>query len=242
MSEPEDPFEDLGKDRRSAGDKLAERDITHPEPVERPPERPRPSSRYAWLVGVAFFIIVVVAAINAIPDAGEGTRGPRPGTTLRPFAAPNARSGLDFDANLCARRPCNERIGKRPACEVRGPRVVNLCDLRRDALVLTFIFDRAADCYPQADRVQRTMRGVPGARFAIVYFSRKKPHEVKRIVERRRWTMPVALDRDGAIVNLYGVGGCPITIFAGPGGKVRETLLGNLTEAQLRTHARRLIR
>ena len=51
----------------------------------------------------------------------------------------------------------------------------------------------------------------------------------------------MAVDADGAIVNLYGVGGCPITVFAREGGVVRETESGNLTEDQLRRHTRRLV-
>jgi hypothetical protein len=40
-------------------------------------------------------------------------------------------------------------------------------------------------------------------------------------------------------VNLYGIGICPVTVFASD-GRVRRTSLGNLTEDQLRRQARRL--
>jgi hypothetical protein len=40
-------------------------------------------------------------------------------------------------------------------------------------------------------------------------------------------------------VNLYGVGVCPITVFA-KNGRVRQTSIGNLTEDQLRARVRRL--
>ena len=56
----------------------------------------------------------------------------------------------------------------------------------------------------------------------------------------RGWTMPVAIDHDGAVANLYSVGGCPTTVFARPGGRVRETRLGPLTEDDLVNVARRL--
>ena len=46
---------------------------------------------------------------------------------------------------------------------------------------------------------------------------------------------------DGAIVNIYGVGGCPTTVFAKAGGRVVDTKLGNLTEDQLRRQAERLV-
>jgi hypothetical protein len=52
----------------------------------------------------------------------------------------------------------------------------------------------------------------------------------------------VAIDEDGAVANLYGVGGCPTTVFARAGGRVMDTELGNLTEARLRRQAERLLR
>ena len=45
--------------------------------------------------------------------------------------------------------------GELPACDVRLEGVVNLCALRERPLVLTFFFDRGADCEPQVDRTER---------------------------------------------------------------------------------------
>ena len=53
--------------------------------------------------------------------------------------------------------------------------------------------------------------------------------------------MPVAVDEDNAVVNLYGVGVCPTTVFSAAGGRVRATKLGNLTEDELRAEVRKLI-
>jgi hypothetical protein len=75
--------------------------------------------------------------------------------------------------------------------------------------------------------------------FVTVFFSNKDRDELRRIVQGRGWQQPVATD-DRAIVNLYGVGGCPTTVFARAGGRVMETKLGNLTEGQLRREAARL--
>ncbi len=49
----------------------------------------------------------------------------------------------------------------------------------------------------------------------------------------------MAVDEDGSVVNLYGIGVCPFTVFARD-GRVRDTRLGNLTEDQLRRRAQRL--
>jgi peroxiredoxin len=238
----EDRFEDLKGDGRSVGERLAERDRTHPEP-DRPrrPEVPRASNKYAWAVGIVMVMgLGVLLFTTTLPNTGAGLEGPPAGTRLRAFAAPSARGPLEGEANVCQRRPCAKQSGPVPACEVKGRDVVNLCELRRQPLVLTFVFDRGADCLPQVDRTERVIGEVGGVRFATVFFSRKGRDELRNIVERRRWRQPVAVDRDGAVANLYGVGGCPTTIFAKTGGKVDHTKLGNLTEQELRRGAERL--
>jgi hypothetical protein len=241
----DDRFGDLGPDRgerRSAAERLEERDRTHPEPVSGPPEARRPSGRYTWVVGIVFLIAIVVALLNAIPNRGKGLLGPDPGTRAPLFAAPLATGDVEGEANLCQRRPCRKEAGPLPACNARGEGVVNVCDLWRRPLVLTFVFDRGADCFPQVDRVERAMKGLDKVSFAVVYFSRKERDEVSEIVERRGWTMPVAVDKDGQVTNLYGIGVCPTTVFMLRGGKVLDIELGNLTEDQLRARVRRLLR
>jgi hypothetical protein len=250
-----DAFEDLGGDdgdggaeRRAAiGEQLEERDRTHPEPggpgYDRPPPVPRASNKYAWAVGflilmAAGVILFVTTIVN--PNSGRAIQGPRAGSKLPAFAAPLASGNLSGEANVCQRRPCGKNAGPVPACEVRGRDVMNLCQLRTRPLVLTFAVTRGADCEPQVDRVERMKGEFPGVRFAVV-MSGNKRGDTEQIVRRRGWTQPVGVDDDGAVVNLYGVGVCPVTVFAAPGGRVVETALGNLTEQQLRDKTRRLV-
>ena len=245
MTKDEDRFGDLGPsgaDRReSIGEQLAERDRTHLEPDRKPPDVPRPGNKYAWVVGIVILMgLGVLLFVNTLPDTGEGLEGPRVGSRLPAFAAPSATGTVEGEANVCQRRECPKSAGPVPACEVRGEDIVNVCQLRERPLVLTFIFDRGADCYPQVDRTERVKKRLPEVTFASVFFSRKERDELRRLVEGRRWTQPVAIDEDGAVANIYGVGGCPTTVFVRPGGKVAETALGNLTEAELLRKARRL--
>ena len=185
--------------------------------------------------------IAVLLFTTAIPNSGEGLKGPERGDHLRVFAAPSATGDVEGDANVRQNAKGDESAGPVPACEVRAEGIVNLCELREKPLVLTFIFDRGAECYPQVDRVERMRGEFSGANFATVFFTRKDRDELRELVLRRGWEQPVAVDADGAIVNVYGVGGCPITVFAREGGVVRETALGNLTEDELRTKTRRLL-
>jgi hypothetical protein len=238
----DDRFEDLGGERRRAeiGDQLAERDRTHPEQARRP-EVPRPGNKYAWAVGiVAVMGLGILLFVQTLPNQGKGLAGPSPNSVIRPFAVPDALGDLEGAANVCAKREnCNDRAGKVPACTLRSKEVVNVCELRRRPLVLTFIFDRGADCYPQVDRTERVMSSVPGVNFATVFFTHKDRDEVRAIVRERGWRQPVGVDRDGAVANLYGVGGCPTTVFTRAGGRVVATKLGNLTEDQVRRLATR---
>jgi hypothetical protein len=233
----EDRFEDL-----STGDKLARRDETHPEPVERP-EVPRPGNKYAWVVGILMLMgLGFLLFFQTLPNSGESLFGLERGDRLPDFAVPLATSPLEGDANVCQREPCPEGAGERPACELRSSDVLNVCVMRRDPLVLTFIFDRGADCFPQVDRTERVRADLDGVRFATVYFSHKERDELRSLVEARRWRQPVGIDQDGEVSNRYGVGVCPTTMFVRAGGTVLTTKLGNLTEDELRRTAERLLR
>jgi hypothetical protein len=230
----DDRFEDL-----SVGERLAERDRTHPEPVRRP-EVPRPGNKYAWAVGIlALMGLGVLLFAETLPNQGKGLRGPEPGQRLPAFAAPAAAGNTTGDANVCQKEPCNKNAGPVPACEVRGSGVVKVCPTERGPRVMTFVVTRGTDCEPQVDRVERIRSEFPSVRFVTVLSGDSKD-EARNLARARGWHQPVAVDEDGSLVNLYGVGVCPITVFARD-GRVRASDVGNLTEAQLRRKTRRLI-
>ena len=242
---PEDRFGDLGgADTRRAAERFEEEDRLRPEPdTARRPEAPRrpAGNRYAWVVGILMLMgIGVLLITTAIPNSGHGLHGPKRGTILPDFAAPLATGNLDGDANVCQKgEECNERTGDVPACAVRSEQVFNVCEARKRPLVLTFLVTEGADCEPQVDRVERMRREFPGVTFVAVVNGNDRA-DVERIARRRGWSLPVAVAEDGAVVNLYGVGVCPVTVFSRPGGRVAETALGNLTEDQLRAKVGRL--
>ena len=241
----EDRFKDLSPKQpaaaqgtESAGEKLARRDETHPEPV-KPPEVPRPGNKYAWLVGIVLLMgLGVLLFAQTLPNAGEAVQGPNEGQRLPAFAAPAADGNLEGDANVCQERPCPEGAGRNPACELESEDVVTVCPRRGRPLVLTFVVTRGTDCEPQVDRVERVRRQLPEVDFVTVV-SGDTREETEGLARQRGWSQPVAVDEDGSVVNLYGIGICPVTVFARD-GRVRQTNLGNLTEDQLRRRAESL--
>ena len=255
---PDDRFRDLGpasgrgRDQPPAkgsdgeappAERLAELDSEPAPHHDRPPPpaSPRPRSPYAWVVGVVFILAVVVAGVNSVPNAGRGLRGPAPGRQLPEFSALEARGRLDGDANIRQRSGGSDSEGERPACDVRQPGVINICDLSRRAVALTFIGPGGGECNAHLDRVERVRRAFREVNFVGVVSSKERD-EVAELVRRRRWGFPVTVDRDNAVFNLYRVGLCGTTVFAYPGGEVRGTKIKVESDSELRGALERLLR
>jgi peroxiredoxin len=240
MADREDRFGDLGApgpdDERSAADKLAELDERDPEPDDprrEQPEAPRPGGRYMWVVGVAAMILITVVMVNQFTngETGRFIDGPEVGKPLPEFAAPLV-DGPEKDANVI---PRSANTDDTKACEVRVPGSLNICDHWDKPVVLSFLFLRGAECEPQFDRLERVRREFGDrVNFIGVFFERDRD-EVREVVGKHDWNFPLVVDRDGAITNSYAIGGCPTTVFADAGGRVRETRKGDLSEQQLRT-------
>jgi hypothetical protein len=242
----DDRFDDLGAPpKRSAAERFEEEDRLNPEPdaPQRRPEVPRPGNKYAWVVGIVLLMLISVLFLTtARNNRGAGLEGPPVGRVAPAFAAPLASGNIEGDVNVCQHRAdCNKQSGSIPACDLRSRQVMNSCELRRRPLVLTFLVTKGADCEPQVDRVERIKHAFPGVQFVAVVSGDKRA-DVEQIARNRGWTLPVGVDQDGALTNLYGVGVCPTTVFSYAGGRVRGTSLGNLTEDQLRAKVRKIQR
>ena len=141
------------------------------------------------------------------------------------FAAPLALSDLEGDANV----PPTTDDGVRAACDVRGPKVVNVCELRdRGPVVIVFTVTRSNAATDQVDVVERLRPRFPKISFAAVAVKGNR-EEVRKLVRENGWGLPVAHDRDGAVANNYGVAICPTMTLAGSDGKVAATTLGYQT-------------
>jgi hypothetical protein len=181
----------------------------------------------------------VYIGLNTLRNAGSVPRGVDPGHRVPPFAMPLALSRLDGDANV-ATRPGQGQRGRRPACEVRGPDILNVCQLYADApLALAFVATGAGRCAAELDRFERARSRFPGVRFAAVA-ARTNRGKLRREIRRRGWRFPIGFDRDGAVFARYGIVDCPTIVFAYRGGVAMRTTFQPLGEAALDAQLRRL--
>lgn len=240
----EDRFGDLGgedpdRKRPSAAELLAAGDEAELAAERKLEQRnaPKVSSAYSWVVGIAFLLLIIVVAVNSIPNAGEGLKGPTPGSVMPAFAAPLATGTIDADVNI---KVTSEQPGKTLACAVHVASALNGCDLRKGPSVIVFAGTRGADCLPGFDRVERIREAFPKVKFAGILIRMKRADAAKEVA-KGGWGFPVAFDRDGQLTNVYGIGVCPATVFAKRGGKVVATKLGTITDAQMRAQIRRIL-
>lgn len=234
---PEDRLGDLdpGERRRSAAERLAELESGHESAgadggSREPPPPRRGGSRYAWVVGVAVFVIIVAATLNSLPNEGRGLQGPEQGAVLPDFAAASVDGESEGDANIRQDEGGSDEEGAVPACEVATSDVVNICELRERPVLITFVAD---GCESALDQVDAVRADFPGVSFVGV-ISGESREDLADLLEQNEWGFPIALDPDAAVFNLYRLADCPTTVSAEAGGKVVETTNGPLTEEELR--------
>lgn len=222
----------------------------NPDGNEARSPRPKPPAIYSVIVGLVFVAIIAVAGITALRGGddrevlGSGADEDMP---LAQFAVPDARSELSGDANIAqddcegAEIPCPGEMRRAPACEVDLDGAIRVCDLFDRPLVLSFWFTRGGDCEVQQDVFERVYRRFRDRVNFLGINARDDREQVTRLIEERGWTHPIGLDSDGALSNLYRVGGCPTFLFAYPGGILQETTVGEVDEAELTESVERLI-
>ncbi len=201
---------------------------------------PRRTTIYSLIVGMIFIALIAIAGINTISTKNKGVLGAtnENDLPLAQFAVPNARTGASGDANIAqddcdaARIPCPAGNRRTPACRVDVPGALRVCDYFDRPLVLSFWFTRGGDCENQEDVFERAYRRYHDRVNFLSVDVRDSTSEVQKLIRDHHWTHPVGLDRDGALSNLYRVGGCPTFVYAYPGGIFQATSIGQLDDQQ----------
>jgi hypothetical protein len=183
--------------------------------------------RYAWFAAAAAFALIVYVSLNTLRSDHVSSRGPKPNSRVPPFAAPLALGDVSGDVNV-ARKAGEGEAGNRPACSVRGPGILNSCQLaERGPFVLAFLATRGTKCTRQLDVLERARAAHPDVQIAAVAI-RGDRGDLRALVRSRGWRFPVAYDHDGILANLLGVAVCPLIVYALPGGIVRESTVGEI--------------
>jgi len=206
--------------------------------------------RYSIAVGVLFVAIVAIALIHGVPGGGDtlGLDKQPPQWPLPEFAVPDAAGQLEGDANVAqddcsaGALPCPADARRTPACQVRTPGSIRVCDLFDRPAVIAFWFSKGGDCVDQQDVVSRVYSRYRGRVSFLSLDIRDDRDTVRELIRRRHWSMPVGYDRDGAVASLYRVGGCPTFAYVYPGGVLQSASIGNLTDAGLGDRIERLLR
>jgi hypothetical protein len=227
MSRPEQPAGGQGQ----AND--APQAAADASPAPAPP-------RYGRYAGLLALVILVLITINTITTKPNGAKGIEPGRPLAPFAVPLALGGLAGDANVATH--ANEGgSGRVAACSVRGPAILNLCELYERGPVVLALFVDAGSCPAILGDMQALAGSFPGVRFAAVAI-RGSRAPLRKLIRSRGLTLPVGVDADGVLVALYKVATCPQVTFAYPGGVVQSpALLTSPSHAALRARVSQLV-
>jgi len=210
-------------------------------PDAGPPKPPKPrrisASPYMIFVGVAFVALVAYAGINTLRTNEGGALGvgeSGAGEPLAEFAVPDARSDLTGDANIAqddcktSTRPCPDGDRRTPACKVDLEGAIRVCDYFEKPMVLSFWFTRGGDCEVEQDVFEGAYRRFKGEVNFLGIDVRDSRDTVRKLIDERGWTHPIGLDSDGALSNLYRIGGCPTFLYVYPGGIVQTTSIGEI--------------
>ncbi|HMD51692.1 MAG TPA: hypothetical protein VKG62_03175 [Solirubrobacteraceae bacterium] len=196
--------------------------------------------RYGRYAGLLALLILALITLNTIVTKPNGASGVPPGAALPPFAVPLVLGNLSGDANV-ATRPDDGAAGAVPACSVRGPRILNVCELYESGPVVLALFVDGGSCAGVLSDMQALTASFPEVRFAAVSIEGSRT-QLRAMVRSRGLSFPVGIDSDGALAALYKVASCPQVSFAYPGGVVQSrALLGPPSAAVLRTRVAQLL-
>jgi hypothetical protein len=188
---------------------------------------------------VLAIVILILITVNTLVTPSHGLAGIAPGAHMPPFAAPLVTGSLQGNVNV-ATHP-NEGLAKRAACTVRGPRILNICQLYERGPVVLALFVDASACDGVLGEMQTLVSRFPGVRFAAVAIKGERA-ALRALVHSDGLTFPVGVDDEGVLPGLYAMASCPQVTFAYPGGVVQsKALLTTPSSAVLRRRVSELV-
>lgn len=195
----------------------------HDEPVPRDPSVAPQGPHYGRYAGMLAVLILILITINTIVTKPNGATGISPGQPMAPFAVPLALGNLSGDANV-ATATGEGAAGAVPACTVRGPQILNICQQYEHNPVVLALFVDGGSCTSILSDMQTLKPLFPQVSFAAVAI-RGGRSELRKLIRSRHLTLPVGIDADGALAALYKLATCPQVTFGYPGGIVQSRAL-----------------
>jgi hypothetical protein len=190
---------------------------------------------------VALALALLVAfTVHVVLSSHKGAGGVPPGAQIPPFAAPLAIGGPPGEVDIATH--ANDGLaGKVAACAERGPGILNICQLyERGPVVLTLFFD-AGSCARVLSEMEQLTSSYRQVGFAAVAV-KEGAAAIARLVRSERLTLPVGVDPEGRLGELYTMVSCPQIEFVYPGGIVQSAaLLGTPSPATLRARVAKLL-
>ena len=117
--------------------------------------------RYGWIVALVACALIVYVSLNTLRSDHVSSRGPKAGSRVPPFAAPLALGPVNGDVNV-ARKAGEGEAGHEPACSVRGPGILNSCQLAEGGpFVLAFVFAPVDRCRAQVPLLEAAAKRNP---------------------------------------------------------------------------------
>lgn len=199
-----------------------------------------PNRRYGRWVGAIALVFLALVTLNTLLTPPNGAGGIAPGKPLAPFAVPLASGDLLGAANVATRADDGE-AGARPACKVRGSRILNICQLYEANPVVLALFVDGGSCQRVLGELQALQSSFPQVRFAAVSIKGDRA-ALRELIRKEHITFPLGIDEEGTLVSLYKVSSCPQVSFALPGGTVQsKALAANPAPTELRMRVAELL-
>lgn len=205
-----------------------------PNDVASAVEVARTTGNRWWAAIVVLLLVVVAGSLLTLYNGRSGSPAVDPGEDLPPFAAPLATAPkLEHDAVNYAEHADEGEAGRVPACSVDDPSVVTSCALLdRGPLVLMMFGSGVGACVTAVDDLNRLRTRHPDVQTLAVAIGGEHG-KTATTVRNRRWTLPVAYDRDGGLSSRLGAPSCPFVLFVAADGTVRQRLFGSASAEQL---------
>ena len=205
-----------------------------------PTDSPVAGARYARYVVAVAAVLLVAFTVHVALTSHKGTTSIQPGRRIPPFAAPYALGGPPGEVDV-ATHANDGQAGKVPACSERGPGILNICELYERGPVVLALFFKAGSCPAVLDEQQRLAPLFPQVGFAAVAV-KENSASIGPLVRSKGLTMPVGVDPEGRLGELYAMVSCPQITFVYPGGVVQSpALLSTPSPATLRARVAELV-